>query len=124
MHKICVYVQNILHKSCFIVQSLPTFALNLINHKVMKQFLTLILLAFAMVLPTFAQAGSNDKADSIVGEYLTDRGGKKSKVRVTKEKNGTYTAQVFWVEQPLDANGKKRKDVKNPDEKRSGRAHV
>ena len=83
----------------------------------MKQFLTLILLAFAMVLPTFAQAGSNDKADSIVGEYLTDRGGKKSKVRVTKEKDGTYTAQVFWVEQPLDANGKKRKDVKNPDEK-------
>ena len=81
----------------------------------MKQFLTLILLAFAMVLPTFAQAGSNDNADSIVGEYLTDRGGKKSKVRVTKEKNGTYTAQVFWVENPLDKEGKKRKDVKNPD---------
>ena len=83
----------------------------------MKKVLTLILLAVTFILPSFAQAGLNDKADNIVGEYLTDRGGKKSKVRVTKEKNGTYTAQVFWVEQPLDANGKKRKDVKNPDEK-------
>ena len=30
--------------------------------------------------------------------------------------HGLYE-RVFWVEQPLDANGKKRKDVKNPDEK-------
>lgn len=33
-----------------------------------------------------------------------------------KETNGAYTAQVFWVEHPYDKNGKKRKDVKNPDE--------
>ena len=57
----------------------------------------------------------NDKADNIVGEYLTDRGGSKSKVRVTKNVDGTYDAQVFWVEKPLDAKGNKRKDVKNPD---------
>ena len=81
----------------------------------MKKILTLILLVVAFVMPSFAQAGLNDKADNIVGEYLTDRGGKKSKVRVTKEKDGTYTAQVFWVEQPLDDKGNKRKDVKNPD---------
>ena len=64
--------------------------------------------------PTFAQ-GINDKADNIVGEYLTDRGGSKSKVRITKNAQGTYDAQVFWVEKPLDENGNKRKDVKNPD---------
>ena len=111
-----IYVQNNLHKICLIVQHLPTFAPEFQSTtKVMKKILTLILLAVIFVLPSFSQAGSNDKADSIVGEYLTDRGGKKSKVRVTKEKNGTYTAQVYWVEQPLDANGKKRKDVKNPD---------
>lgn len=52
-----------------------------------------------------------------MGEYLTDRGGSKSKVRVTKNTNGTYNAQVFWVENPTDANGNKRKDVKNPDAK-------
>lgn len=70
--------------------------------------------ALMMVLPSFAQ-GINDKADNIVGEYLTDRGGSKSKVRVTKNVDGTYDAQVFWVEKPLDAKGYKRKDVKNPD---------
>ena len=55
-------------------------------------------MAFA---PAFAQ-NFNDKADNIVGEYLTDRGGSKSKVRVTKNAQGTYDAQVFWVEKPLD----------------------
>ena len=73
-----------------------------------------LLCAMVFYLPTFAQ-GINDKADNIVGEYLTDRGGSKSKVRVTKSADGTYNAQIFWVEKPLDANGNKRKDVKNPD---------
>ena len=59
--------------------------------------------------------GSAADADHIVGEYLTDRGGSKSKVRVTKNADGTYSAQVFWVEKPYDAKGNKRKDVKNPD---------
>ena len=81
----------------------------------MKKFLTLILLAVTFVLPSFAQAGLNDKADNIVGEYLTNRGGSKSKVRITKNTDGTYNAQVFWVEKPFDAQGNKRKDVKNPD---------
>jgi uncharacterized protein (DUF2147 family) len=57
----------------------------------------------------------NNNPDSIIGEYLADRGGSKSKVRVTKNADGTYTAQVFWVEHPLDKNGNKRKDTKNPD---------
>ena len=73
-----------------------------------------ILCTLMVALPSFAQ-GFNDKADNIVGEYLTDRGGNKSKVRVTKNADGTFSAQVFWVEKPFDAQGKKRKDVKNPD---------
>lgn len=66
------------------------------------------------VCSSFAQ-DLNDKADNIVGEYLTDRGGSKSKVRISKNAQGTYDAQVYWVEFPLDKNGNKRKDVKNPD---------
>ena len=65
-------------------------------------------------IPTFAQE-INKNGDEIIGEYLTDRGGSKSKVRVTKAEDGTYTAQLFWVQNPLDKNGNKRKDVKNPD---------
>ncbi len=83
----------------------------------MKSFIITFFCAISLALPTFAQSTLNTKADNIIGEYLTDRGGSKSKVRVTKATDGTYTAQLFWVENPTDANGKKRKDVKNPDKK-------
>ncbi|MBO5700536.1 MAG: DUF2147 domain-containing protein [Bacteroidales bacterium] len=80
----------------------------------MKKLLFSIIAALFIAVPAVAQ-NLNSNPDSIVGEYSTDRGGSKSKVRVTKNADGTYTAQVFWVENPLDANGNKRKDVKNPD---------
>ncbi len=80
----------------------------------MKNVILSIICAFMVCIPTMAQ-GINDHSDNIVGEYLTDRGGSKSKVRVTKNADGTYSAQLFWVEKPYDANGNKRKDVKNPD---------
>lgn len=81
-----------------------------------KKIIVALICAVFCATPIYAQS-KNDNPDSIVGEYLTDRGGSKSKVRVYKEANSTYTAQVFWVENPYDKNGKKRKDVKNPDEK-------
>ena len=81
-----------------------------------KKIIVALICAVFCATPMYAQS-KNDNPDNIVGEYLTDRGGSKSKVRVYKEANGTYTAQVFWVENPYDKNGKKRKDVKNPDEK-------
>ncbi len=81
----------------------------------MKNIIMTLLCAVAMTLPVGAQSALNSKGDDIVGEYLTDRGGSKSKVRVTKAADGTYTGQVFWVEKPYDDKGNKRKDVKNPD---------
>ncbi len=81
----------------------------------MKNIIMTLLCAVAMALPAGAQNALNSKGDDIVGEYLTDRGGSKSKVRVTKAADGTYTGQVFWVEKPYDDKGNKRKDVKNPD---------
>ena len=83
----------------------------------MKNIIMTIFCAISMTLPTFAQSTLNTKADNIIGEYLTDRGGSKSKIRITKAADGTYTAQIFWVENPNDTNGKKRKDTKNPDKK-------
>ena len=81
----------------------------------MKKFIVAIICALAFAVPSFAQ-GLNDKADNIIGEYQTDRGGSKSKVRISKNADGSYDAQVFWVENPYEADGKtKRKDVKNPD---------
>lgn len=81
----------------------------------MKKFIIAIIGIVAFAMPSFAQ-GLNSKGDNIIGEYLTDRGGSKSKVRISKNSDGSYDAQVFWVENPYEADGKtKRKDVKNPD---------
>lgn len=81
----------------------------------MKNFIIAIICALVCTIPSYAQ-DINGKGDNILGEYLTDRGGSKSKVRITKNADGTYNAQVFWVENPYEADGKtKRKDVKNPD---------
>lgn len=80
----------------------------------MKKFIFTLIAAIVFAVPALAQS-LNKNADDIVGEYLTDRGGSKSKVRVTKSADGTYSAQIFWVENPLDKNGNKRKDVNNPD---------
>ena len=80
----------------------------------MKKLIFTLLWATMLAMPSFAQS-INKNGDEIIGEYLTDRGGSKSKVRVTKNADGTYNAQVFWVEKPNDANGNKRKDVKNPE---------
>ena len=57
----------------------------------------------------------NSKGDNILGNYLSIKDGGKSKIKITKAADGTYTAQVYWVERALDANGNKRKDVKNPE---------
>ena len=80
----------------------------------MKKTIFTLISAIMFAIPKFAQE-INKNGDEIIGEYLTDRGGSKSKVRVTKAEDGTYTAQLFWVQNPLDKNGNKRKDVKNPD---------
>ena len=79
----------------------------------MKKFLLLIVCAIFTIV-TFAQ-GINDNGDNIVGDYYTEYGGSKNKIRVTKNSDGTYMAQAFWVEKAYDKNGNKIKDKKNPD---------
>ena len=76
-----------------------------------------IIFTIICALVTFASNAQdlNSNGDNILGEYLSIKDGGKSKIKITKEANGTYTAQVYWVERALDANGNKRKDVKNPD---------
>ena len=66
----------------------------------------------SLLLPLFALAKDPDR---IVGVYYTAHQGEESKIRVFKEDDGSYTAQVIWVKDNLDENGEVEKDVKNPD---------
>ena len=98
---------------CVFCAKFIIFAPGIKTKEQMKKILLMIFCAM-MLTPALAQ-GLNDNGDNILGEYLTERGGTKSKVRVTKNADGTYKAQVFWVEKLYDESGNKRKDEKNPD---------
>lgn len=64
---------------------------------------------------TMAQNALNNNGDNIVGTYEGTQNGDRFKAKIEKLKDGTYRAQVFWVENDKDANGNKRLDEKNPD---------
>ena len=81
----------------------------------MRRLITAIAAAMFFLHFAFAQTGLNSSADSIIGEYEVNHQGEFTKVRVTKEDDGTYKAQVFWVENRLDESGNVRLDEKNPD---------
>lgn len=77
-----------------------------------------LLLAFATVLLTAVWAGAqglNDSADNILGNWRATRNGEVSKVRVSKSADGSYMAQVYWVQVDKDKQGNKKLDAKNPD---------
>ena len=81
----------------------------------MKKFFFSVALALAAILPSAAQNALNDKGDSILGEYYLVQNGDESKVRFTKNADGTYKCQIFWLKNDKDASGKKYLDEKNPD---------
>lgn len=63
-----------------------------------------------------AQNSLNAKRESILGNYFIDHSQFKCKVKITCESDGTYKAQVFHVDNPVDPDtGMKLTDIKNPD---------
>ena len=79
--------------------------------------LTIIFFGFvAACLSLFAQSDLNSSADNIIGNYDVNHHGESTKVTVYRNTDGTYTAQVYWVENRLDEQGNVRLDEKNPDE--------
>ena len=81
----------------------------------MKKLFFSVVLALAAILPSAAQTALNDKADSILGEYYLVQNGEESKVRFTKNSDGSYKCRIFWIKNDKDASGRKFLDEKNPD---------
>ena len=59
--------------------------------------------------------GLNVSAEEIIGTYYVSHGGENSKVRIYAAQDGSFTAQIIWVEDRLDSDGNVRLDEKNPD---------
>lgn len=83
----------------------------------MKKTIITLALALIAAIPSFAQNPLNDKADAIIGEYLVpDPANGDSKVRFTKNSDGTYNCQVFWLQYPTNPKtGEPWLDERNPD---------
>ena len=87
------------------------------NHFLTKT-LVCISMMFTFILTSFAlqaQNPLNDNGDNIVGTYSGKQGDDRFRVKIVKLTDGTYRAQVIWLERDKDANGNKILDVKNPD---------
>ena len=82
----------------------------------MKRFLIALTAVLFAMLPASAQSAKNSSADNIIGKYESVQGTDAYKVEVTKNADGTYKAQGYWMKDPIDPRtGKKALDVKNPD---------
>ena len=74
-----------------------------------------LFLSIALCLAAFVAFAQNDKADNIIGKYEAEEGIDAYKVEITKSADGTYKAQVYWVADLYDKDGKVNLDDKNPD---------
>ena len=82
----------------------------------MKRIILTILCILCTMAVGFSQEkGSNEIPDSITGNYFVKHGGEDSKVKIFKKADGTYCAQVYWLQNRLDSNGNVRLDENNPD---------
>ncbi|MBP5398536.1 MAG: DUF2147 domain-containing protein [Bacteroidales bacterium] len=81
----------------------------------MKKYLLALFILLSGALCLSAESALNNKADNILGKWKAVRNGEVSKVCVTKLSDGSYQAQVYWLEVPLDKKGNPKLDVKNPD---------
>lgn len=81
----------------------------------MRRIIICLVALFAALVPSMSQ--TKVAADDILGEYLVpDAKNGDSKVRFTKNQDGTFNCQVFWLEKPIDpSTGKPWLDYKNPD---------
>jgi len=77
----------------------------------MKNVLVTILMLSVAALGLNAQ----NKADDIVGKWFAEQDGVESFVEIMRCPDGTYMAQVRWVENSVGPDGRKVLDVKNPD---------
>lgn len=81
----------------------------------MKKYIATLLSLFTSLCLMSAQSEKNTDPDAIIGNYISEYADQTYKVRVTKNPDGTYKAQNFWLKHPNGKDGKPLMDVKNPD---------
>ncbi len=78
------------------------------------------LLVAAVLLVSVAGVRAQNAADRLLGVYHAVEEGKESKIRFTRQSDGTYQGQIFWLKNPDNEDGTPKLDVKNPDKSLQG----
>lgn len=81
----------------------------------MKKILIFMAFALGIVGGAVAQNTLNNRADAIVGTYSGMQGSDRFRAKITRFDDGTYRAQIIWLEHDRDDKGNKILDKKNPD---------
>ena len=70
-----------------------------------------------LILPIISAVAQTEAADKILGTYYIsdDTSDEDCKVKITKDKSGTYSGRVIWVKEPYFKDGTLKRDVMNPD---------
>lgn len=68
---------------------------------------------FTFLFIAFFTMNAYSQADRVVGIWLT--GEKTSQVEIYKTSAGTYEGKLVWLDEPLDEDGRPKKDKDNPE---------
>lgn len=75
--------------------------------------LVFILIAVFVFKINFAQTHSQSDGDKILGLWQTGSG--KGRILITKYGDNKYGGKIVWLREPLNAEGKPKTDLKNPE---------
>jgi uncharacterized protein (DUF2147 family) len=78
---------------------------------------SIVILIALFVFPILSAVAQTTAADKIIGTYYVadDTSGEDCKVKITKDKSGTYSGRIIWVKNPNNKDGTPKKDIMNPD---------
>ena len=80
----------------------------------MKSAMIILCLVSMMLIPLLTYAQKALQQDAILGVWFNEE--KDAKIEVYKS-GDYYFGKVIWLKNPLDANGKPKTDIENPDPK-------
>ncbi len=88
-----------------------------LTEREMKKFICMLVAGLGLLGSVAVQA---QNPDQIVGVYKAVEEGKESKIRFTRQADGSYQGKIFWLKNPNNPDGTPKYDVKNPDKSKRG----
>jgi len=75
------------------------------------------ILIFNILCLSLLSATAQTAADKILGTYYVkdDVSGDEAKIKIYKNKSGTYDGRIVWLKNPNFKNGQPKRDLLNPD---------